>query len=334
MKVAWVTDRPGGHVDRFVASFLAAGWRVEPLFIEDPALPTPPATRIAAFAPDVILAGPIPSAGPAAIAAAGDVPVVLQSWGFDLLLHATRDTAVAERCRDALASARGFFGDCQATVSAASALGMSEAVPRLILPWGTDLAQFRPAPAFPEGPFTIASVRSWEPLYRVPTLILGFGQFARDHAGARLLLAGDGSERPAVEAAIAECPPGSVECAGRVAAPDLARLFQRAHLYANASAVDGTSVSLLEAMACGLPVVSSGPGGTAEWIEPGRNGILVEPATEGAFAEAFARAAADPAWWEAAGRANRRIVEDRADWAANFSRLTSFLAVMAAGDAP
>ncbi len=82
--------------------------------------------------------------------------------------------------------------------------------------------------------------------------------------------------------------------------------------------MDGTSVSLLEALASGLPVVVSDLASNREWVHPGENGWLGEAGNPAAFAAAILEAAAlDPGRLTAIGRANRSVAEARADWSEN-----------------
>ena len=65
-----------------------------------------------------------------------------------------------------------------------------------------------------------------------------------------------------------------VHFAGQVDYVDLPKYYRVAHLYLSASIVDGSSVSLLEAMSCGIPALVSDIPGNREWVVPGRNGWL------------------------------------------------------------
>ena len=61
---------------------------------------------------------------------------------------------------------------------------------------------------------------------------------------------------------------------GHVPQIDLPGYYQAADLYISASHSDGSSVSLMEALASGLPVLVSDIPGNVEWVEPGRQGWL------------------------------------------------------------
>lgn len=102
---------------------------------------------------------------------------------------------------------------------------------------------------------------------------------ARIHAilpEARFVVLGDGPLRPAVEAVIERLGmKGSIELAGE--RHDVERVFAQADLFWLTSSWEGLPNVVLEAMACGLPVIATDVGGTSELFEPGREGFLARP---------------------------------------------------------
>ena len=91
-------------------------------------------------------------------------------------------------------------------------------------------------------------------------------------------------------------------------------MLQRADLFALASFVtddgdrDGIPNVLVEAMACGLPVVSTTVAGIPELVKPGQNGLLVPPRDVAGLAEALAALLRDPEQRQALGRRARQTV--------------------------
>ena len=75
---------------------------------------------------------------------------------------------------------------------------------------------------------------------------------------------------------------------------DVYRLCSAADLFLFASRREGLSVSLMEAMACGLPIVASSVRGNTDLIDPGQGGFLVEPDDAAGFADAIRRILAEP----------------------------------------
>jgi glycosyltransferase involved in cell wall biosynthesis len=167
--------------------------------------------------------------------------------------------------------------------------------------------------------FVVLSARAHEPVYAMPVVIEGFRRAAARRPEVRLLVLGDGSERPELEAAVNAAGLGSrVHFAGSVGNDRLPAFYAAADCYVSASHVDGSSVSLLEAMAAGLPAVATAVGGNPEWITPGRTGWLVPVDDADALGSALIEAASSPlARQHAMGAAARSVAVTRADWQRN-----------------
>jgi glycosyltransferase involved in cell wall biosynthesis len=97
--------------------------------------------------------------------------------------------------------------------------------------------------------------------------------------------------------------------------------FNEADLYASATYSDGSSISLLEAMGCGLPVVVPDRHGNREWVRPGVNGWLYPPGDAGALRAAMLDALTRSELRAAMRDANLAAVRERADWERNFPKL-------------
>ncbi|MBC7454789.1 MAG: TIGR03088 family PEP-CTERM/XrtA system glycosyltransferase [Massilia sp.] len=134
----------------------------------------------------------------------------------------------------------------------------------------------------------------------------------------KLSIIGDGPLLPALRAQVAAAGLQQVVwLAG--ARSDIPQLLHAFSVFCLPSLAEGTPVSLLEAMACGLPVVASGVGGIPEVITDGEHGILVAPADTAALAAALARYATEPALLRQHGDAARARVEQRFSMAAMLS---------------
>lgn len=94
----------------------------------------------------------------------------------------------------------------------------------------------------------------------------------------------------------------------------MAALYQRAAVFVHPAHYEGLPTVLLEAMACGRPVVATAVSGALDVIQPGENGLLVPPHDPAEMAAAILRLLADPALAERLGRAARRTVEERYSW--------------------
>jgi glycosyltransferase involved in cell wall biosynthesis len=118
------------------------------------------------------------------------------------------------------------------------------------------------------------------------------------------LLVGDGPDRPTVETEVRRLGlHDSVALAGT--RHDVPELLARADVFALSSRSEGAPLSILEAMAAGLPVVSSRVGGVPELVADGETGLLVPPGDPAAMAAALGRLVADAGLRRRLGAAGR-----------------------------
>jgi len=195
-------------------------------------------------------------------------------------------------------------------------------------PWGIKRGSFSP-----QGPrerldlkpdaFTFISTRAWEPLYDTDILLQAFCHAYSKKNRLRLLLLGDGSSAERVRSFIAEHElKGVVIAPGTIASTGTSRWFRAANAYVSCARSDGTSVSLLEAMATGLPAIVTDLPSNREWITEDENGWLVSAGSSEKFAEKLLRAASlPPHELTAISERNQKTVAERADWDKNFPTL-------------
>jgi glycosyltransferase involved in cell wall biosynthesis len=192
-------------------------------------------------------------------------------------------------------------------------------------PMGVDRGVFLPiSSGDPGGPLWIISNRKLESLYNVETILAAFPTVIRNEPEAVLTIAGDGELSSTLHAIAARLVPGdSIRFVGQVAHRELPDLLRRHGIYVSMALSDTTSVSLLEAMACGLfPVVSDIPA-NREWIEDNKNGALVSPRDTDRLGKAIVEVWRDPELRRSAAIRNARIIEERADWHDNMGVLKS-----------
>jgi glycosyltransferase involved in cell wall biosynthesis len=118
---------------------------------------------------------------------------------------------------------------------------------------------------------------------------------------------------------------GVVRFVGRVDDAELERWYRWADVFVLPSAGEGFGIVYLEAWAHGLPVVAARAGGAAEVVEDGRTGLLVEPESPPAVAEALLRLARDGELRARLGTAGRKVVEARYTHAHFRDRLAEIL---------
>lgn len=164
-----------------------------------------------------------------------------------------------------------------------------------IIPNVIDTRRFTPAPEAREtGRFHIVVTRNLDPVYDIQTVLRAFAIVAPSLPDPHLSVTGSGPERQRLETLCRELGIlDRVTFAGRIDNTAMHRLYQSADLMVNPSLVDNQPVSILEAFACGVPVVSTNVGGVPLVAEHGRSALLVPPGDPGRMADAIARVAGD-----------------------------------------
>jgi glycosyltransferase involved in cell wall biosynthesis len=157
--------------------------------------------------------------------------------------------------------------------------------------------------------FVLGTVARFDPIKALDELLQAFAVVARTAPAARLVIVGDGPEGPRLRALAA-----TLGIEARVTLPGFvagaARLLPALDLYVSASRKEGLPLAILEAMACGLPVVATLVPGHVDVVEEGVTGRLVAPGDRAALARALREAMADPAR-VAMGQAGWRRVAER-----------------------
>ncbi len=274
--------------------------------------------------PDVVHAGPLNLSG--YMAACAELhPLVSMSWGSDLLWYASKSWFDKNLIAYTLKRSDVLIADCQAVKHAALKLGFSE--DRIVLfPWGVDLELFSPALDRSirmslnwQNEFVLFSNRSWEPIYGVDVLLKAFHRALKSFPALRLILAGTGSEEKKMKRYIEKNSlHGFVHLPGRISQQELPSYYRNADCFVSASHCDGSSVSLLEAMACAKPVIVSNIAGNAEWIEDGRQGFLFKDNSAPDLAEKMiAMANCDETRLMQMQSENHRMAQASADWSRN-----------------
>jgi glycosyltransferase involved in cell wall biosynthesis len=267
--------------------------------------------------PDLVQSGPIQRSA-FLVALSGFSPLVSMSWGYDLIYDAGRSFLWRWATRFTLRRSRLMIGDCQAIRSLARQYGMRDE-DTVIFPWGIDLEQFPYAP-LPDGPaFTLLSTRSWEPIYGVDIIAQAFASAARQIPELHLVMLGGGSQANLLRTTFSQAGVlGRVHFPGQVSQADLPRFHRMANLYISASHSDGTSISLLEALATGRPALVSDIYGNREWVRPAETGWLFPDGDANALSQAIAEAAHQRHRLPEMGRVAREVAQQRADWRKNF----------------
>src|SRR6266508_1217313 len=294
--------------------------------------------------PDLIHAGPIQNCAFIATLS-GFRPFLAMSWGYDLVMDADKSSWMRWVTRYTLKRSAFFVSDANVSREKAIAFGMDSAK-TVIFPWGTDIEHFLPKKeergkktassnrkSKIENPksITLFCSRTWESIYGVDVLAKAFVKVASVNPDINLILLGGGSQGAKIRQILMS---GNVmervHFGGHVTQADLPRWYHMADLYISPSHVDGSSVTLMEALASGLPCLVSDIAGNKEWIEDGVNGWLFRDGDVNDLAEKILNAIKDRRRsFKKIGEAARKTAEQKADWKKNFGKLLEVYNVIA-----
>jgi glycosyltransferase involved in cell wall biosynthesis len=288
----------------------------------------------AAIRPDLIHALRIPFEGMLAAAALPEIPFIVSIWGNDLTLHARGSFLMAWLTRQTLRRAHGLMADARRDIRLGGEWGFASDKPTLVVPGAGGLrldemnqlaAAAAPLPDLPEGAPLIVNPRGSRPgSVRNDTFFRAIPLVSQKIPNAVFVcppLLGDAEAERWVSTLGIE---RNVRLWPRLAQPQLWRLFQQAQVFVSPSAHDGTPNSLLEAMACGCFPVAGDIESLREWITPGENGLLVNPADPQALADAILAALGNASLRARAAGQNAAILAAGADYGRCMEQVEEF----------
>lgn len=178
-----------------------------------------------------------------------------------------------------------------------------------------DLSRFRPAPPARANRQHLVITRNLEPVYSIETAIRALALLRTEgFPDATLSVAGtgpslDGLLELARDLGVAQ----AVQFLGRLDRDQVVSLYQDADIAINPSQVDNMPVSILEALACGVPVVSTDVGGVPFVVQHEVTALLVPPRNERAMKDAIGRLLGDASLRERLRHAGLRRAQ-HFDW--------------------
>src|SRR6266567_128561 len=181
------------------------------------------------------------------------------------------------------------------------------AVPNIV-----DLQQFSFRRRSPVRPHFVCT-RGFHPYYAVDVVVRAFAEIRKSCAEARLDLVGGGPTEQQIRTLVGELNLDGVTFCGVAPRATIGQYYDAADIFINASWLDNMPVSVMEAFACGTPVVTTAPEGMSYLVEHERTGLLSPPGDAHALAENVLRLLNDPAL---ASRLAQQAYEEsrRFDW--------------------
>jgi L-malate glycosyltransferase len=172
-------------------------------------------------------------------------------------------------------------------------------------------------------------LRAFHGMYNPSLAVAALARVAEQLPDVRLAMIGpdkgDGSLAATRRVAVAHHVEGQIVFAGGVPKRDVPRWLESADVFLNTTDVDNAPVSLVEAMAAGLCIVSTNVGGIPYLLEHERDALLVPPGNAGAMADAIQRLFDEPGLAARLSR-NARLKAEQLDWSVVLPKWVELLA--------
>lgn len=180
----------------------------------------------------------------------------------------------------------------------------------------------------------VVAVARLVPLKNLTLLLDAIARVRERVPAVHALMVGDGPEADALKRHAAALDlADAVTFVGRVAHAETPPYYRTGDVFALSSSFDNSPNAVLEAMACGLPVVATDVGGVRDFVGDGAGGALAAPGDVAAFAAGLERYLSSPAAAHAAGAHNRAKAATEFSWRASAQRLLDVYRRVAAANA-
>ncbi|NVO02160.1 MAG: glycosyltransferase [Bacteroidetes bacterium] len=250
-------------------------------------------------------------------------PMVVTAWGTDVLIAPNVSVFLKKIAKYVLKNADLLTCDGLNTKDAMVNLGASSEKVSIIY-FGIDTKKNHPSQRDEqlreklniENSKSLISIRSFNPVYNVETLISAIPTVLSEIPDAKFIIAGTGpGEMDLKELASQLKVEKNIIFTGSLGADDIPKYLASADLYVSTSLSDsGLAASTGEAMACGLPVIVTDVGGNDEWINDGESGYIIPVKSPEILAEKIIGLFKNQELMNSFGNLNRKIIEERQDY--------------------
>ena len=278
------------------------------------------------FKPDVIHAGWIQLDGLVA-GLTGFRPILQMPWGSDILVYPFNSQQILMQTKFVLNGATQITCDCEEVKKTIIDLVNYDKDKITVMPWGIDLKLFNPERKNPDiikkldwqDKRIIIMTRSFNKFYGVHYFLMALPEIVKAVPKTMVLLVGTGPlEEDLKEIVHSLDLDQNVFFTGSVPNGQLAYYLNSADVYVSTTKSDGTSLSLLEAMACGLPLVVTDVPAICEWVKDGENGYVVPRNKVKPISDKVILLLNDQETAKKMGQLNLKIAQEKADWDKNY----------------
>jgi len=250
-------------------------------------------------------------------------PFVMSPWGTDVLVAPKKSKMIKLAAKFVLAKADLITTDGENSKEAIMDLDADIKKIKVIF-YGVDTKKFSPEKKdrsimkylFKNDFPVVISIRSFEPIYHVKTLIESIPLILKEIPDAKFIIAGEGEQKEyLISLAKSLEIMDSIRFVGMILHDALPKYLSSSDVYVSTSLSDGgMPLSTLEAMACGLAPVVTDVADNKKWIKDGESGFIVPTKDPKSLAEKIIYTLKNKEYVMEFGRINRKIVEEKQNY--------------------
>ena len=265
-------------------------------------------------------------------ACSGFHPLVLSTWGSDILIQPSRNPISKFTAKYGLKRADTviFLFPIEVAKKQMAELGIDSNKVRTLL-LGVDTAEFNPSHrdekirrtlGIESSQPVVISTRALAPIYNIETLVKAIPLVLAEVPQAEFVIAGTGEQQDYLtELARDLGVSNNAKFIGWVPRSELPKYLSSADIYVSSSLSDGTSNSLLEAMACRLAPIATDIPANQSWINDGENGFLFPTRDYKTLASKIICLLNNEETRESFGRKSQEIVRQKAEQQTEMKKL-------------
>jgi glycosyltransferase involved in cell wall biosynthesis len=265
-------------------------------------------------------------------------PYSISIYGSDILLAPYKKPYLAPLMKKALEESSLIHVQGDSLANRVNEMSPSCSDKILKATWGADTKLFSPDQPndqlstldLPDTRWVL-SCRALYPLYRVSYIIESFSVLAREFEDVSLIIGGQGSEQESLKQMVSDLDLSDrVFFTGHLDRPIMSQLFSSSYIYVQYPESDGVSITAMEAMSSGLPIISSNVGDVPTIVRDKENGFLVDTASSESLTVSMRKLLTDEALREKMGRQSREDALEKHDRSKFFANITGRMREIAA----
>ncbi len=273
------------------------------------------------FKPDILHAHYATSYGLVG-ALSGFHPFIISSWGTDVMKFPDKNIVAKSILKYNFKNADLL---CATSNTISTYIRKITSKEVKVIPFGIDVEKFKPKKVnsiFRDTDFVIGTVKPLEKLYNQDVLIDAFALVKKKHPEAKLLIVGTGSveeklKEQAAKLNLAE----EIIFTGRVPFSEVSDYYNMMKIMVNISEYESFGVSVVEAMACGIPVVVTNVGGLKEVVKDDSVGLKINTPAPDQTAEAIEKLMNDFSVYSDISKNGRQHVLENYEWQSNLEAM-------------